>query len=128
MRDSGHERTTVRENKAKNIRGGVAFAPLWRLLYILRPPVSLRSAVSPLRAFILDRAGSMPAHSAAAQRYLHAHNAMTANFSDQGMTGSAKAFRREVQAMRGPFSAALAGPKEGFSELMSETAERRRRE
>ncbi len=50
---------------------------------------------------------------------------MTANFSDQGMTGSAKAFRREVQAMRGPFSVALAGPKEGFSELMSEIAERR---
>jgi len=85
---------------------------------------SLRPA-SPLRAFILDRAGSMPAHSAAAQRDLHAHNAMTATFSDQGMTGSAKAFRREVEAMRGPFSVALAGPKEGFSGQWSEIAGRR---
>jgi len=50
---------------------------------------------------------------------------MTANFSDQGMTGSAKAFRREVQAMRGPFSVALAGPKEGFSGPRSEIGGRR---
>jgi len=50
---------------------------------------------------------------------------MTATFSDQGMTGSAKAFRREVQAMRGPFSVALARPKEGFSEPMSEIGGRR---
>jgi len=67
----------------------------------------------------------MPPYSAAAQRDLHAHNAMTANFSDQGMTGSAKAFRLEVQAMRGPFSVALAGPKEGFSGQWSEIAGRR---
>jgi len=53
---------------------------------------------------------------------------MTANFSDQGMTGSAKARRREVQAMRGPFSVALAGPKEGCSGLMSEIGGRRRGE
>ena len=51
---------------------------------------------------------------------------MTANYSDQGMKGSAKAFRREVEAMRGPFSVALAGPKEGFSGRMSEIAGRRR--
>jgi len=85
-------------------------------------------ALPSLRAFIRDRLGSMPAHSAAAQGDLHAHNAMTANFSGQGMTGSAKAFRREVPAMRGPFSVAFAGPKEGFSELMSEIGGRRWRE
>jgi len=125
VRNSGHERTTDRENKAKNIRAGVAFAALWRLLYILRPPVSLRSSVYLLRVFIRDRSGSMPPHSAAAQRDFYAHNAMTANFSDQGMTGSAKPFRREIQAMRGPFSVALAGPKEGFSGPRSEVGGRR---
>lgn len=56
---------------------------------------------------------------------LHAHNAMTANFSDQGMTGSAKARCREVPAMRGPFSVALAGPKEGLSGPWSEIGGRR---
>jgi len=70
----------------------------------------------------------MPPHSAAAKRNLHAHHAATANFCDQGMTGSAKAFRWEVQAMRGPFSVALAGPKEGFSGPWSEIGGRRRRE
>jgi len=79
---------------------------------------SLR-AVSPLRVFIRDRSGAMASHFETAQRDLHAHNAATANFSDQGMKGSAKAFRWEVQAMRGPFSVAPAGPKEGFSGPMS---------
>jgi len=83
-------------------------------------------ALPSLRASTLDHAGSMPPHSAAAQRDLHAHNAMTANYSDQGVTGSAKAFRREVEAMRGPFSVALAGPKEGFSGRMSEIRGRRK--
>jgi len=85
---------------------------------------SLR-AVSPLRVFIRDRSGAMASHFETAQRDLHARHSMTANFSDQGMTGSAKAFRLEVQAMRGPFSVALAGPKEGFSGQWSEIAGRR---
>jgi len=67
----------------------------------------------------------MPSHTAAAQRDLHARHSMTANFSGQGMTGSAKAFRREVQAMWGPFSVALAGPKEGFSGPRREIGGRR---
>ena len=57
----------------------------------------------------------------AAQMNIHAHNAATASFSAEGVSGSAKAFSRKARAMRESLSAEYnAAPNEDLMKPMSE--------